>query len=452
MNRITLVGCFILAACMTPIDAVVPPPDDPCQGVTCSERGQCTTLRAAAICVCNAGSFAEGLECKAIVAGAECEGVTCNGRGSCVVLSGMPNSPKCECDADSVSAGATTCVAKPEPCAGIDCGGHGTCAVSGGAPLCSCEAGYDRLGTTCVARAVPDGGAGPCAGVTCSGRGQCGVLGGSPPTAACFCNAGYVASGLACVLQGTVGGGLTLLAGALGGQGYADGTVDTRFDLPNAVAHDATGNVYVTGQTIRKMTPSGSVSTLAGLAGPGNAGSVDGVGSAARFTDARFPVFDSAGNLLVVDGQRLRKVTPSGVVSTVLQSFDSVSGMTIDANDNLWTSGVCVSGGNSGPCLRKVTPGGVITSRTLTFAPGVTGSNVSPGQVSVSADGNTVFMVNGTRASVAMTIDANTGSITRWLAANSNRPLQALTGICRDGSNNLWLTDSDYPCDHLNWA
>ncbi len=279
------------------------------------------------------------------------------------------------------------------------------------------------------------------------------MLGGSTPTPACFCNAGYVASGLACVLQGTVGGGLTLLAGALGGQGYADGTLNTRFDSPSDVAHDATGNVYVGGQTIRKMTPSGSVSTLAGLAGLGNAGSVDGVGSAARFTNARFPVFDSAGNLFVVDGQRLRKITPSGVVSTVLQSFDFVLGMTIDANDNLWTSGFCVSGNNI-PCLRKVTPGGVVTSRTLTIAPGVTLSRVGAGDIAMSADGGTVFMTtsdgpgaNQLRGADVMTIDANTGSITRLLGIappGSTWTGTSLSGMCRDGSNNLWLADSTW--------
>jgi len=174
------------------------------------------------------------------------------------VLSGMPNTPRCDCNADSVSAGATTCVAKPAPCAGIDCSGHGscavagtmpvcvceagfragagntceavvvgqecqgidcsghgTCAVAGGAPLCSCEAGYDRLGTTCVARAVPDGGGGgACAGVTCSGRGQCAVLGGSTPI--CVCNPGYVANSLACVVQGGTAGGGTAGGGTAG--------------------------------------------------------------------------------------------------------------------------------------------------------------------------------------------------------------------------------------------
>jgi hypothetical protein len=503
MNKLTTLGLLLCVSACAPAIPVVQPIVDagpnPCEGQTCGGQGTCAVVNgAAAVCVCNGGFFAEGLECKAIVAGAECEGVTCSGRGACVVLSGMPNTPRCDCNADSVSAGATTCVAKPTPCAGvtcsghgscavagtmpvcvceagfrtgagntcepvivgqecqgIDCSGHGTCAVAGGAPLCSCDVGYDRLGTTCVPRPVPDGGgAGPCAGVTCSGRGQCAVTGGTTPV--CVCNSGYVANSLACVLQGTVGGALTLLAGALGGPGYVDGNVNTRFDSPAGVAHDANGNLYVGGQTIRKITPSGSVSTLAGLAGLVNAGSVDGIGSAARFTSAQHPVVDSAGNLLVLDvdasgSGSIRKLTPGGVVSTLSRGLLSVVGMTIDANDNLWASGFCASG-NSNPCLRKVTPGGVVTSRTLTMAPGVPLVRIWPGPFALSADGNTVFMTTTFGAGFAqnrgadvVTIDANTGLITRLLGIappGSNWTSTELSGLCRDGSNNLWLVDT----------
>jgi sugar lactone lactonase YvrE len=493
LRLVTLLTAVLFVACSRSGNPVVLPDGsvDPCAGIDCSGQGTCAVVNGAdGVCVCRAGFFAEGLECKAIVAGAECEGVSCGGRGTCVVLAGTPNLPKCECDAQSQAAGPTSCVPTPMPCQGITCGGHGTCAVTGTAPVCLCDAGFRANGTTCEAivagqecSGVTCSGHGqcavlqgpsaaplcrcetgyrevagttcvqvvdPCSAVTCSGRGQCAVTGGTTPV--CVCNPGYVANSLACVLQGTVGGDLTLLAGALGGQGNTDGTVNTRFDSPDDVTHDAMGNVYVGGQSIRKITPSGIVSTIAGLAGLGNAGFVDGVGSAARFNNARLPVIDSAGNLFVVDEQRLRKVTPSGVVSTFLtiSQLNFVIGMTIDANDNLWTSSFC----GSGPCLSKVTPGGVVTSRTLTLAPGVTLPIVRPAQFSVSADGNTVFMTTSDgagssqqRGADVMTIDANTGSITRLLGIappGSAWQSTSLKGICLDGSNNLWLTDSTW--------
>ena len=96
------------------------PTDNPCEGVTCGNEGSCAVVDGTApVCLCKAGFFAEGLECKAIVAGAECNGVTCNGLGVCLVIAGSPNTPRCECNADAVSGGATTCLARVVPDAGM---------------------------------------------------------------------------------------------------------------------------------------------------------------------------------------------------------------------------------------------------------------------------------------------------------------------------------------------
>src|SRR5437660_602145 len=79
------------------------------------------------------------------------------------------------------------------------------------------------------------------------------------------------------------------LAGLARSLGTNDGTgSDARFKYPSGVAVDSSGNIYVAdtlNQTIRKITPDGEVSTLAGLAPDkgGGVGSDDGTGSAARF-------------------------------------------------------------------------------------------------------------------------------------------------------------------------
>ena len=68
---------------------------------------------------------------------------------------------------------------------------------------------------------------------------------------------------------------MTTLAGLAGDRGSADGTGTARFDVPSSVTVDSADNVYVSdlrNQTIRKVTPAGVVTTLAGLAGvPGGA-------------------------------------------------------------------------------------------------------------------------------------------------------------------------------------
>lgn len=115
---------------------------------------------------------------------------------------------------------------------------------------------------------------------------------------------------------------LVLFAGSLSLAGTEDGTRTTaRFGEPYGVVTDAAGNVYVADRgyhTIRKITPAGAVTTLAGLAN--TEGSADGTGSAARFSFPTGLGVDAAGNVYVADNGNnlLRKITPAGVVTTVV--------------------------------------------------------------------------------------------------------------------------------------
>jgi sugar lactone lactonase YvrE len=114
---------------------------------------------------------------------------------------------------------------------------------------------------------------------------------------------------------------LTLFVGSIGTTGSVDGTgTAARFDTPHGMAIDRAGNVYTTdwrNHTIRKITPAGVVTTIAGLAGP--EGYADGTGSAARFNFPKGLAIDAAGNVIVADwgNHVLRKVTPAGVVTTI---------------------------------------------------------------------------------------------------------------------------------------
>ena len=152
--------------------------------------------------------------------------------------------------------------------------------------------------------------------------------------------------------------------------GFADGN-DARFNFPRAIAIGATGDLYVADAwnfSIRRITPNGEVSTLAGN---GTAGDADGTGSAAQFGSPSSIAIDAAGNLYVAearDNRRIRKVTPAGEVSTFAGSgtdgdadgtgsaaqFGSPSGITIDATGNLF-----VTDENR---IRKVTPSGKVST------------------------------------------------------------------------------------------
>lgn len=99
-------------------------------------------------------------------------------------------------------------------------------------------------------------------------------------------------------------------------QGYLDGIgTSAQFKNPYKLAIDANGNVYVTDNgnfRVRKITPTGVVSTFAGS----TQGYLDGLGTTAKFTNVTDLSFDNDGNLFVADGTRIRKITPSGLVST----------------------------------------------------------------------------------------------------------------------------------------
>lgn len=126
----------------------------------------------------------------------------------------------------------------------------------------------------------------------------------------------------------TPAGVVTTLAGLAGNPGSTDGNGSAaRFNNPEGIAVDADGNVYVSefgNHTVRKITPAGDVSTFAGPLGvvfgtPAPTGNVDATGNDARFGTPQGLAVDGAGNVFVADqtNRTIRKITSAGVVSTI---------------------------------------------------------------------------------------------------------------------------------------
>ncbi len=267
----------------------------------------------------------------------------------------------------------------------------------------------------------------------------------------------------------TVSDGLTVLAGVPSGKGRADGLGSAaRFFFGNTggVAVDGSGNIYVAdsgNHTIRKVSPAGVVTTLAGTAG--QSGNVDATGSAARFYSPCGVAVDGSGNVYVADNSTIRKVTPAGVVTTLAGAAGqtgSIDGTGSAARFNYpWSVAVDGSGNvyvadTNNHTIRKVTSAGDVT--TLAGAAGLFGSVDGTGSaarfkypegVAVDAAGN-VYVADSSNHTIRTVTPAGqvttlagaagqvgsvdgTGSAARfWIPAN----------VAVDGSGNIYVADN----------
>lgn len=257
---------------------------------------------------------------------------------------------------------------------------------------------------------------------------------------------------------------LSLIAGDIGGPGDIDGVgPDARFDQIGALASDKAGNIYIldgSRRTIRKMTPDGAVTTLAGIPGegsitPSTGEIVDGIGSSARFGYLRDITVDPDGLIYVVDGtgsyQVIRKVTTDGRVTTIAGNvappdspdlpyipskdgsgsgaiFVSLIAITADANGDVY--------GIDGYAIRKITPAGVVTTPfTLSGTPLAEAGPAN--EIAVDRSGN--LFLQGLRAIVKFAPD---GTPSTYLS-DSGTGIDARTfwKMNNDANYNVYFTE-----------
>jgi sugar lactone lactonase YvrE len=252
-----------------------------------------------------------------------------------------------------------------------------------------------------------------------------------------------------------------------GESGYADGVgTNAKFKVPQGLTLDDDGNLYVADRAdhrIRKITASAEVTTVAGS---GVAGHWDGYKTAAEFAVPTDVAIDNNGNVFVTDKvyNFIRKITPTGMVSTFAGSgFNSwVEGQGTDAGLNNPSSITIDPAGNlyvmeeQNSAIRRITPNGQVTTfsgrphnYTPSFMDGtasVARFNLASG-IAIDKDG-ILFVADRENHRIrkvtpdgSVTTVAGTGEFGNVDGPATSAAFALPSGVAVDGSGNIYVAD-----------
>jgi uncharacterized protein (TIGR03437 family) len=209
-----------------------------------------------------------------------------------------------------------------------------------------------------------------------------------------------------------------------------------QFSSPGKIAVDSAGNVFIPdygNNRVRKVTPDGTVTTVAGNGTPGDTGDGGSATSAALFGPSAVAV-DPAGNLYIALqlGHTVRKVSKDGVISTIAASNNVINindpeDVVADANGNVYFA-------DSSGIIRIVQPSGTITSLP---GPPAQAQAFFPVAFAAGAAGDMFVLDAGN--GLVYRYDAK-GSIT--IVVDSSAKLVIPSAIAVDNAGNLFIAEA----------
>lgn len=261
-------------------------------------------------------------------------------------------------------------------------------------------------------------------------------------------------------------GTLTVVAGN-GLAGYTgDGgpAVNAALTYPAGLAVDVHGNIYISDSgtnVVRKVTPDGVITTIAGNGSAGFSGD-EGPSARAQLSSPGQMAADHAGNVYVCDwnNNRVRKVTPGGTITTFAGNGESGDtgdggpatratlsggrpGLAVDGSGNLYIA-------DEGNGVRKVTPGGTIS--TVPFTRGLSLNDVAidaTGNLFMADDGSDVIWKltpGGVLSIFAGVSTANLGSLFESFSGDGGPATKAFLngpfGVAVDATGTVYIADT----------
>ncbi len=284
----------------------------------------------------------------------------------------------------------------------------------------------------------------------------------------------YIAdSGNARIRKLTAAGTLTTMAGSVAGFGGDGGpATSAQLSFPTKAALTPGGELLIAdaaNNRLRRVSASGAIATLAGSGQPGFAGD-NGAAASAQLNSPRDIAVDGAGNIYVADASnnRIRRITPQGKISTIagqggygyfgdqgpaVQAMLALPrGLAVDAAGNVYVADT----GNHR--IRKITPDGVISTIAGTNSAGAGADGISgvlsalnsPSSVAVDAAGNIYIADTGNnrvrRLNAQGAIMTIAGAGASGFSGDGGDAVSALLngpqGVAVDGSGNVYIADT----------